>query len=223
MAVDFYAKAGDRLPAIVSTLTDDTGTPIGLAGATATWVMRPLGEADPWVEGAAEIDAGQPGVVRYWWAAGDLDVAGTYLGEWQVVFADGRRQTFPSDRPMVVLVAPGVDDGPTVAPEDLDWLRAWVGSEPADAVLAERLGRAGREEVALGVLRQRRADLLADPISYSIRGDITVNAADNLKALDALIAGLEAEVAAVNGNGDGFLASARLQRVGGWGRGFGRR
>lgn len=108
-----------------------------------------------------------------------------------------------------------------ISPEDLAWLREWVGSSPDDATLEAQLDLYGvRSLTALGILRVRRADLLGDPLSYSIRGDVTVNAAGNLSALDILIARLEG-IAVADGDlpEEGTLQGATLERVGTWGRG----
>lgn len=112
-----------------------------------------------------------------------------------------------------------------IEPADLAWMREWIGSTPDDATLEERLAvyDGVRSLTVLGVLRTRRADLLADPLSYSIRGDVTVNATANLAALESLIASLEA-VAVADGDLEASdlatLSGATLERVGTWGRGY---
>jgi hypothetical protein len=220
---DFAAKTGDRLPAITSTLTDDDGNPVDLTDAGVMFVMRPLGDATPTVDGQGEVvppdDAGQ---VRYWWAADDLADAGLYLAEWQVTFPDARQQTYPGDRQLVIEVVPSVEDGATITPSDLAWMREWIGSSPDDAALADKLAAydGKRTLAALGILRSRRADLLADPLSYSIRGDVSVNAAGNLSALDSLIAQLEDQAVADGDLPSNTLSGAVLERSGTWGRGW---
>lgn len=111
-----------------------------------------------------------------------------------------------------------------MAVDDLTWMREWLGSGPADADLQARLDayEGVRTLAAISLLRQRRADMLADPLSYSIRGDVTVNAQANMKALDDLIAQLEAQAVE-----DGDLAAASdalagmvLERQDTWGRGW---
>lgn len=107
-------------------------------------------------------------------------------------------------------------------PADEAWLREWVGSTTPAADLEAALAAHGgvRTLAALRILRTRRADLLADPLSYSIRGDVTVNATANLVAVDSTIAQLEAQAA---DDGDlvpvGVIAGAGLERQGTWGRG----
>lgn len=221
---DFQGKVGDRLPAITSTLTDNDGDPVDLSDATVLFVMRPLDDATPTVSAAGEvIPPDEAGRVRYWWAADDLGEAGIYLADWAVTFGDGRVQHYPGDRQLVVEVMADAGDGTVISPADLAWFREWVGSEPDDAALADRLDVYGgvRSLAALGLLRMRRADLLSDPLSYSIRGDVTVNAQGNLSALDKLIGALE-DQAVADGDMDGNLGleGAVLERQGTWGRGY---
>ena len=79
-------------------------------------------------------------------------------------------------------------------------LRVWVGSAPADATeravqeadFEARYDRlASVEAVALEVLRQRRADILADPAKGSIDGDASWDWQANIERLDGDIARLE--------------------------------
>lgn len=227
---DFVGKVGDRLPAYTDQLIDHDGNPVDLDDASVRFVMRPLGEADVKVDAAGEVvtdgdTTPADGWVRYWWATEDLDTAGIFLAEWQVTFADLRTQTYPGDRQLVVEVQPGVATASTISPADLAWMREWVGSTPDDAALADLLDtyEGVRSLAALGLLRMRRADLLGDPLSYSIRGDVTVNATANLNALDAMIGLLEDQARAdgdLEAGESGLLAGATLERQGTWGRGY---
>lgn len=72
------------------------------------------------------------------------------------------------------------------------WLRDEVGDQPADADLQVRYDRTGSvRDVAVGVLRQRRANMLASPLSTTLQGVAAVNYAENVKALDRRIAALQ--------------------------------
>jgi hypothetical protein len=221
---DFYGVVGDRLPAITSQLLDDDGNPVDLTGATVRFVMRALEDTDLKVDGAGEVTDADAGQVRYLWGAADLDTEGLYLASWQVTFGDGRRQTYPGDRQLVVEVSPGTADAAAVDPVDLLWMREWVGSQPDDAALATTYGSYGsRTLAALSILKARRADLLADPLSYSIRGDVTVNAQGNLNALDGFISQLEAIAVAdgdLEADADAGLSGLVLERRDTWGRGW---
>lgn len=223
---DFTAKQGDRLPAITSQLYDDMNDPVDLTGATVTFRMRTVDDTTLVVDAAGEVaDTPEEGRVRYWWDADDLAEAGLYLADWVVSFPDGRTQTYPGDRHLIIEVEASLADTPTISPADLAWMREWVGSTPDDATLADRLNvyEGQRTLAAIGLLRMRRADLLSDPLSYSIRGDVTVNAQANLSALDAMLSTLEgiaiAEGAMEGGTG-AAIASATLERQDTWGRGY---
>lgn len=108
---------------------------------------------------------------------------------------------------------------------DLIWMREWIGSAPDDDAVQARLDAYDgvRSLATISLLRERRADLLSDPVSYSIRGDITVNAGANLSALDSMIAQLE-DIARDDGDLEGdhpdALTGAHLERQGTWGRGW---
>lgn len=91
---DFYIRAGDRLPELQATLTDDAGAPVDLTGLPVVFRMRAVGATTAKVVAAATLVAPESGVVKYTWVAGDTDTAGSYWAEWNVTFGDGRTQTF---------------------------------------------------------------------------------------------------------------------------------
>ena len=223
---DFQAKAGDRLPAIISQLIAGDGTPVDLTDAAVQFRMRAADAIDIIVDAAGEaVDPPTSGVVRYWWDADDLAVPGVYLADWLVTFGDGRSQTFPPDGMLTIEVEPQLGDQASITPADLAWMREWVGSSPDDAALADRLEvyEGQRTLAVIGLLRMRRADLLSDPLSYSIRGDVTVNASANLTALDSMLAKLEAIAASegvMESDASGSILGAQLERQDTWGRGY---
>lgn len=68
-------------------------------------------------------------------------------------------------------------------------IRTWVGAEPTDAELDAiwaRLEDVG--DVVRAVLRRRLADLVASPASVTIPGEVSVNTAANIKALQDRLA-----------------------------------
>lgn len=95
-AADFTLKAHDRLPSIQASLTSG-GTPVNLTTASGVKFILKLetGTVAKVNANAVIVDA-PTGVVRYDWLAIDTDTPGSYLGEWQVTWADGRKQTFPT-------------------------------------------------------------------------------------------------------------------------------
>ena len=93
---DFTLKAHDRLPAIQATLLA-SDTAVDLSTATGVkFIMATAVGATPKVNATAVIEDAAAGVVRYDWLAVDTDAPGSYLAEWQVTWADGRKQSFPT-------------------------------------------------------------------------------------------------------------------------------
>ena len=74
----------------------------------------------------------------------------------------------------------------------LAWLRDEVGDSPETSELNEMFDRLGSvRDVAIAVLRRRRANLLASPLSTTLQGVASVNYSENVKALERRIAALE--------------------------------
>lgn len=99
MATDFTIKRGDRLPEIGSILKDADDVVVNLTGCTVLFIMKNKATAEVVITEPADIiGAATAGTVHYAWAEGDTDVEGTYQGEWEVTFPDGRPETFPNNR-----------------------------------------------------------------------------------------------------------------------------
>jgi hypothetical protein len=104
----------------------------------------------------------------------------------------------------------------TIAADDLAIVRSWCGtaagtsaSTYTEADLTARMDRlADAHAVALEVLRQMRADLLADPASLTLTGDYAHDVAANLAGLDHNITQLERLV----GDAAGTVSVSRLFR-----------
>lgn len=93
---DVTMKAGDRLPIMTAKLVDENGAAVNLTGATVRFIMRPKFQSSVKINAAATILAALTGDVKYEWAALDTDTPGSYRGEWEVKFSDGRVATFPN-------------------------------------------------------------------------------------------------------------------------------
>ena len=89
---DFYIKRGDRGPSLAATMQDPDGIAIDLTAASA--VKFKMGTA---VDAEAVIVDADAGTVRYDWDEGDTNVAGTFNAEFEIEWADGRKQTVPND------------------------------------------------------------------------------------------------------------------------------
>lgn len=98
MAKPFIIKQGDTSPSIACTLYQPDGeTPESVIGATVKFIMAAedsIGTAK--VKSDATIVDAATGRVRYDWATGDTDTAGSFVSEWEVTRADGSIETFPN-------------------------------------------------------------------------------------------------------------------------------
>lgn len=107
----YTIKSGDFGFLIRAELSDEAGIP-NLAGATVRFKMRPAPEsdspADP-INIVADIVDSAKGIVSYLWQDGDTDIPGVYRSEWEVTFADGGVETFPSDDYNSVVIRADLD------------------------------------------------------------------------------------------------------------------
>jgi hypothetical protein len=93
---DFVIRKGDRLPELTATLKDSAGLAVDLTAATLEFHMRAVAGGTPKVDAAATVVSPSAGTVKYVWATADTDTAGSYYGEFEVTFGDGRKQSFPN-------------------------------------------------------------------------------------------------------------------------------
>jgi hypothetical protein len=91
MAEMFYLKRGDTSPVLRYALARG----VDLTGATVRFQMRPRG-GGIFIDSSAVIDNESPPVVRYAWAVGDTETAGTFQAEFVVTYGDGSVETFPN-------------------------------------------------------------------------------------------------------------------------------
>ncbi len=85
------------------TLTDAVNAVVDVTGATVRFVMSVKGGANV-LDVPASIVNPVTGVVKYSWADGDTDIVGTYNGEFEVLFGDGRAETFPNSKYIAIKV-----------------------------------------------------------------------------------------------------------------------
>jgi hypothetical protein len=98
-------KQHDTLPQITSAL----GGFGDLTGATVKFVMRKVDNLSPKIAAAGSFDDRTAGLVRYSWLPVDTDTPGTYDAEWEVTYSSGKKQTFPGDSYLTVIIVGDLD------------------------------------------------------------------------------------------------------------------
>ena len=93
---DITIKRGDTRNCIKAVLKDARGAPVDLTGCSVRFYMAPLNRAAI-ISRAAHVEDAAAGEVWLVWASGDTDTSGVYRAEFEVVYQDGRRETFPND------------------------------------------------------------------------------------------------------------------------------
>lgn len=105
---DFIIKAHDTLPSVSAALSTG-GAPLDLTSASAVeFVMRLVGGAVK-VTAPATVTDSLGGAVRYDWVPADTSAPGEYQAEWQVTWASGGVQTFPTATYHTITVVPDLD------------------------------------------------------------------------------------------------------------------
>ena len=93
---DVTIKRGDTRTCIKAVLKDARGAPVDLTDCSVSFHMVPLSRPFT-VSRAAHIQDAAAGEVWFVWAPGDTDTAGVYRAELEVVYQDGRKETYPND------------------------------------------------------------------------------------------------------------------------------
>lgn len=96
----FEIKQNDRRPLFVVVLKDDFGEPseaiVNLTTATsAVFNMRGVGGAVKVNRGSATITNAAGGEITYAWGTADTDTVGAFQAEIEVIWNDGKPETFP--------------------------------------------------------------------------------------------------------------------------------
>jgi hypothetical protein len=96
----FTIGRGDTLPE----LSFELYPPVNLTGATVVFTMTRSGETTPVINRrAAVIAQADPGVVRHDWITGDTATVGSYLGEFEVTFPNGKIGTYPNTEEKIAI------------------------------------------------------------------------------------------------------------------------
>ncbi len=93
---DVIIKRGDTRNCIKAVLKDASGTPVDLTDCSVSFHMAPLNRPAV-ISRAAHIENAATGEIWLVWAPGETDIAGIFRAEFEVMYQDGRRATFPSN------------------------------------------------------------------------------------------------------------------------------
>jgi hypothetical protein len=106
---DFTIKQHDTRPIIQVNLAVG-GSLVNLTTATSvSFIMAPALGGAATIDAAATIDDAATGLVSYTWAAGDTDTVGSFDAEWEVLWSDGSKQTFPTDSYLSIEIVADLD------------------------------------------------------------------------------------------------------------------
>lgn len=109
---DFEIKRFDRLPAFRVQLQNEAdGSIVDLTNATgAKFIMTTAVGAATAIAAAAVMEAPlTQGIVRYDWSATDTIVVGQFLGEVEITWTGGKKQTFPTSSYVTIAILADLD------------------------------------------------------------------------------------------------------------------
>jgi hypothetical protein len=86
---DAYFTCGDTAPSLAGTITSLAGAPLDLTGCIVRLNMHRVGEARLCLDAVAVVTSTTGGLVRYDWAAHDLDDPGDYQTRWRIFTTSG--------------------------------------------------------------------------------------------------------------------------------------
>lgn len=132
-------KRGDTAPALRYTFPAE----VDLTDATVAFIMSPRPGGQSVVVAPAAVLTTEPPVAEYTWSQGDTETDGSYYAEFEVSFADGRVQRFPSSGYLRIDIGQWLDssvpiggDGPI--PPQRQWLTvADLGGAVAEQVTGQ--------------------------------------------------------------------------------------
>lgn len=112
-----YMKQGDLLPTLQARLTRTDPVTLAvsyvdLTAATDVNFLMKNAISGLVVDNQNATRGNQmttPGLVEYTWQAGDTDAAGKFQGEFEVIWASGKPETFPGDSYLVINIKASLD------------------------------------------------------------------------------------------------------------------
>jgi hypothetical protein len=105
-------KRHDTTPARVRLLSAD-GTIRDLTGATGTYTLTEISTNTIKVNRGTIVVMNQttnPGEAYYPYTSGNVDTAGVYTEEWEIVYPDGTKETFPAGDIVIVRIEADADN-----------------------------------------------------------------------------------------------------------------
>lgn len=106
---EILIKRGDQLPTLQSTLVYDDGSVIDLTGTSVTFQYRKRGMTATTVGNCSIIDPVN-GVVEYQWLTTDIVEPGPYVADFEIIFADGKHLTVPTQSHIRLVVEDDLGD-----------------------------------------------------------------------------------------------------------------
>jgi hypothetical protein len=100
---DVIIKRGDTHNCIKAVLKGANGSVVDLTGCSVKFHMAPLRQPAI-VSRATHIEDAEAGEVWVVWAPGETDAAGFYQAEFEVTYQDGKRETFPNNGYISLLI-----------------------------------------------------------------------------------------------------------------------
>jgi hypothetical protein len=101
---DFFIKQNDTSPVFQATLKGPSGSAQDLTGCTITFKMANSVSEVKVNQPVTSVDDASNGIVTYEWAAEDTNTSGTFFAEFEVIKADGKKETFPNTVPINVVI-----------------------------------------------------------------------------------------------------------------------
>ena len=93
---EFFIKQNDTSPTFQATLKGPSGSSENLTGAQSVTFKMANSVQVVKISQPVTIDDAANGMVTYEWQTGDTDTSGTFFAEFEVIKADGKRETFPN-------------------------------------------------------------------------------------------------------------------------------
>jgi hypothetical protein len=106
-----YMVRNDTKPYLDATLTDASGDAIDLTDTTVTFTMvnsETITSQKVLAQECTILNSGL-GQVRYEWESEDTNTAGTYLGQFQIEYADESKLTIPTTDSLAIIILEDYD------------------------------------------------------------------------------------------------------------------